>query len=765
MPQHLPSEKIAALRREIARHDRLYYVEARPEIGDADYDRLLRELDALERAHPDLLTPDSPTQRVNGEPLSSFAKIRHDPQMMSLDKSHSLDDLRDFNRLLANNLGIKTIDYVVEPKIDGVAFSLRYEAGLLARAATRGNGEVGDDITRNVRTIRSIPLRIDTDAAVVEVRGEVYLPKEGFLRLTRQQEAAGGAPFMNPRNAAAGSLKLLDSREVAKRPLDAILYASGALDGISFDSHAALLQQLQKWGFRIPAYHICTDIGSVIEAIHNLEQKRHDFPFELDGAVIKINDRRLYGPLGATAKSPRWARAFKFEPERAETVVAAITVQVGRTGILTPVAELEPVFLAGSTISRATLHNADEIARKDIRVGDRVWIVKAGDVIPAIESVQMDRRTGIEQPFVLPTDCPACGGPVIRREDEVAHRCVNPVCPAQLTARLEHFASRDALDIQGLGNSLAELLVSKGLIADPLDLFRLDAASLQNLPVRKSVRDRAVVYGAKNAKKIVDSLRQARSLTMDRWLFAIGIPAIGVTVAAQIAACHRSFSDLASSETLRAVARLDELQSEAQQVNPRSTANPPRDVSERQARQTRWDAIVAEIESLGERLVRIGIARRADDTSRPASFSCSIKPEAAQALLAFFATPYGRNLPDRLEQLEIRPAPVDIRPNPGPLTGQTLVITGTLGIPRDAMVARIRQAGGTVADAVTKTTTFLVAGSDCERTSKFRRAVDLGVPRLSESELLAKLEVAPETQSASPSAETAAGTLRQDELF
>lgn len=714
-----PTEQIAALKREIARHDRLYYVDARPEIGDADYDRLLRELDALEHAHPECLTPDSPTQRVNGEPLSSFAEVRHDPPMMSLDKTHSLDDLRDFDRFLVSRLGVDALDYVVEPKIDGVAFSARYESGLLVRAATRGNGEVGDDITRNVRTIRSMPLRIDAKAAVVELRGEVYLPKEGFLRLTRQQESAGGVPFMNPRNAAAGSLKLLDPREVAKRPLDALLYASGALDGISFDSHIDLLLQLRDWGFRVPAYCICPGIGSAIEAIHDLARRRHDFPFELDGAVIKVNNRALYDPLGTTAKSPRWARAFKFEPERASTRIRSITVQVGRTGVLTPVAELEPVLLAGSTIARATLHNADEIARRDIRVGDSVWIVKAGDVIPAIESVRLDQRTGKAPVFAMPADCPACGGPVIRREEEVAHRCVNPVCPAQLTARLEHFASRDALDIQGLGGALAERLVSKGLIADPLDLFRLDAQSLQNLPVRKSVRGQDIAFGAKNAKKIVDSLNRARSLPLDRWLFAIGIPAIGVTVAGQIAACHRSFADLASSEVLRAVARL----------------------------------------------TRDGIARRVNADARPASFSCSIKPEAARALLAFFATPYGRALPDRLEQLAIRPTPTAVSPSHGPLAGQTLVITGTLGVPRDAMVARIRQAGGAVADAVTKSTSFLVAGEDCEQTTKFRKAADLGIPRISESELLAKIKGGAKTEPPNPPTQTAVADLRQDELF
>ena len=739
------AERVAFLRREIARHDRLYYIEARPEIGDANYDRLYRELETLEREHPELQHPDSPTRRVGGEPLSTFAPVRHDPPMMSLDKTHSRDDLLDFDRFLKDKLGLDRVAYVVEPKIDGVAFGLRYEHGRLARAATRGNGEVGDDITQNIRTIRTIPLHIATDAAVVEVRGEVFMTKEGFLRLTRGQEAAGEAPFMNPRNGAAGSLKLHDPREVARRPLDAVLYAAGRLDGLAFATHAALLDQLAVWGFRVPAYTRCADIEGVLAAIAALEQRRHDFPFEMDGAVVKVDNRTLYDApgMGATAKSPRWTRAFKYEPERAETVLADITVQVGRTGVLTPVAELEPVRLAGSIIARATLHNADEIERKDIRIGDHVWVAKAGDVIPAIESVLTEKRTGAERRFVMTAICPACGGTVVRRAEEVAHRCVNPACPAQLVARIEHFAARDALNIDGVGGVLAEKLAEYGLVRDPLDLFALTRESLAALLMRKSSTGKDVLFGVRNAQKVLDAIQAARLLPLDRWIFAIGIPNIGSTVAEHVAACHRQLADLADSSVLQAVMRLEALYTRADQENPRSrhsTTNPPRDEAERAARQTRYDVLCDEVEQTGERLVREGGATRAADAGRPARFMCPIKIEAARAVIEFFASDYGRTLLRRLDELGIRPtaAATPATAATGPLAGQTFVITGKLSVSREVLATQIRQAGGTVADTISRAVTGLIVGADPGGT-KHARAQELGIRQFAETELLARL--------------------------
>jgi DNA ligase (NAD+) len=671
--------RAAELRRAIARHDRLYYVEARPEIGDADYDRLYRELEAIERDHPELAAPDSPTRRVGGAPLAGFAPVRHDPPMMSLEKAHTEDDLRQFDRFLRDELGADRLAYVVEPKVDGVAFSLRYEHGLLVRAATRGNGDTGDDITANARTIRSLPLRIATAAATVEVRGEVFMTKAGFLRLTREQEAAGETPFMNPRNAAAGALKQLDPRVAAKRPLDAVLYAAGRLEGAAFARHGELLTQLAAWGFRTPDFQPCQDVDAVLDAIRALEKRRHDFPFEMDGAVVKVDRRDLYDRLGATARSPRWARAFKYAPERAETVLRDITVQVGRTGVLTPVAELDPVRVGGTEIGRATLHNADEIQRKDIRIGDRVWIVRAGDVIPAVESAIPEKRTGAERAFAMPAACPACGGPVVRPAAEVAVRCTNPACPAQRVARLEHFASRGALDLEGVGGVLAERLVETGLVRDPLDLFALTPDALAAIPMRKSATGRDVLFGAKHAAKVLEAVAASRRLPLERWLFALGIPRIGATVAEQAAACHRTLADLAGSPLLRRV------------------------------------------------------AESGAETPVP---DCPVKYEASRALLAFFDSAYGRGLLARLDALGIRPvAAATPATTGGPLAGKTLAITGTLSVPRPEMEARIRAAGGRVADTVNKATTHLVVGAD-PGGAKYRRAQELGTPQIGEPELL-----------------------------
>ena len=728
-------QRIEQLRKEIRRHDRLYYVEARPEIGDADYDALYRELETLERAHPEWLTPDSPTQRVGGAPLSAFKQVRHNPPMMSLDKTHSREDLIDFDTFLRRQLNDEVWDYVVEPKVDGVAFSLLYEKGLLTRAATRGNGEVGDDITSNIKTIRSIPLALSDAPGLLEVRGEVYMTRSGFAELNHREEEAGREPFMNPRNAAAGSLKQLDPREVARRPLDAVIYAAGAARGSDFPSHGGMLKRFADWGFKTPPWlRLCVDIHAVLAAIDELETLRHTFPFEMDGAVVKVNRRDLYDRLGSTAKSPRWARAFKYEPERAETRIWKVTVQVGRTGVLTPVAELEPVLLAGSEIARATLHNADEIARKDIRIGDRVWVVKAGDVIPAIESVLIEKRDGSETVFVMPAACPECGGSVARIGDEVAHRCTNPTCPAQRVGRLEHFTSRDALDIRSIGGKVAEALVSQKWVKDPLDLFSLTLPQLEAFRIGDEASG-ARKFG-KNAQTALEALEAARSLTLDRWLFATGIPNVGITVAEQIAASHNRFSELRDSPILSAVLRLNELYDLAATVNPRSTLQRPKDDVEREERQTRFNRICGEIGVLGDTLVAAGVATKTPATALPPLFSSVIKIEAAKSILAFFASDYGKSYLERLLSLGIDPL-AKAKPTvaaDAPLVGVTFVLTGTLSLPRGDYAAKIKAAGGIVQDAVSKNTRYLVAGADAGAT-KLSKARSLGTTVLDEAGL------------------------------
>ncbi len=527
--------RIAALREALERHNQLYYVANRPEISDREYDRLYAELAALEEEYPELVTPDSPTQRVGGEPLKAFRQVQHRAPMMSLANTYNREELLAFDERIRKLLPGAACSYILEPKIDGVAIALRYERGRLVCGSTRGDGRVGDDITENLRTIRSIPLRLPAGArptAVLEVRGEVFMSRAGFMAINREREEAGEEAFANPRNAAAGSLKLLDSRLVARRPLGVILYGVGELDGIEFKTHRDLLDALRAFGLPTPPRSWpCESMAKVLAALDELKNLRRDFPFDMDGGVIKVNERQLYGVLGATAKSPRWAVAFKYEPERAETRLNAITVQVGRTGVLTPVAELEPVFLAGSTINRATLHNVDEIGRKDIRVGDRVCLEKAGEVIPAVVGVNAAARTGKEKVFAMPKRCPVCGQEATRREGEVAWRCENLQCPAQLKRWLRHFAARGAMDIEGLGEALIDQLVDGKLVDDPADLYSLKLEQVSGLER----------MAEKSARNLLAGIEASKRREFWRVIFALGIRQVGVRMAQTL---EQHFEDL-----------------------------------------------------------------------------------------------------------------------------------------------------------------------------------------------------------------------------
>ena len=669
--------RIDFLRREINRHDRLYYVESRPVIGDRDYDLLYNELLELEKKHPEFADPSSPTQRVSGDVQEGFAQVRHDPPMQSLDKTHSKGELADFASMVAKDLPGEKFAYVVEPKVDGVSISLLYENGNLTRAATRGNGSVGDDVTANVRTIRSVPLSLPQDApSRLEVRGEIYMSREGFVKLNEREQSAGREPFANPRNAASGSLKLLDSSVVASRPLEIVIYNAGGEGCGDFATHGELIAKFAEWGFPVPPWsRRCVSIDEVFSAIDELEKKRHSFRFEIDGAVVKIDERALHARLGATAHGPRWARAYKYAPERAETRLMGITVQVGRTGVLTPVAELKPVELAGSVISRATLHNADQIARQDIRIGDSVWIVKAGDVIPAIESVIAEKRTGDEVPFEMPSACPVCGGEVRQAQGEVAHRCVNPACPAQLQRRIEHFASRNALDIRALGGTVIEALVAGKMVGDPLDLFTLRTVDLYALDVSGHR------FG-KNAVTVSQALDAAKSLPLDRWLFALGIPNVGVSVAKDIAREHERMTSLADSAVLKAV-----LENDAKKGKERKIL--------------------------------------------------SIKAEAAKAVLAFFDSGYGRSFLGRMSVLGIDPEREETVAvvHDGPLTGVGCVLTGTLSRPRGEYAKMIESAGGIVQSSVTSKTRYLIAGANVGA-AKTEKARKLGTEVIDENRLL-----------------------------
>ncbi len=685
MTQIEAQERIAFLVAEIDRHDRLYYVEARPIIGDRDYDLLYNELLKLEKDYPQFLDPNSPTQRVSGAPIAGFQQVRHEPPMQSLDKTHSKSELVDFDAYIREQLSKKDLSsaftYLVEPKVDGVSISLRYENHQLVRAATRGNGTVGDDVTQNVRTIRSVPLTLPTSApATLEVRGEVYMTRDGFVKLNAREEEAGREPFANPRNACAGSLKQLDSKVAAARPLDIVIYNAGGTGCDAFASHSEMIAAFKSWGFPVtPWAQSAKTINEVFAAIDALEEQRHAFRFEIDGAVVKIDERAFYDVLGATAHGPRWARAYKYAPERAETVVEAITVQVGRTGILTPVAELTPTEIAGSVVSRATLHNADQIARQDIRIGDHVWLVKAGDVIPAIESTIPEKRTGTEKIFDMPRVCPVCGGETEHREGEVAIRCVNPACPAQLARRIEHFASRNALDIRALGETVVDALVKKKMVADSLDLFALRVVDLYALEISGHR------FG-KNAQTVMDALAAAKTLPLHRWLFALGIPNVGVTVAKDIAAEHTRLRDLVDSAVLKNVIAND--------------------------------------------------AKKGKDRK-----ILQIKVEAAKAVLNFFKSDYGRHFLVQLQALGVDPvaekkAAVKTE---GPLAGAGCVLTGALSRPRGEYAKLIEAAGGIVQSAVTSKTRYLIAGANTGAT-KTEKARALGTEVIDEARLLELLQ-------------------------
>ena len=677
---------------EINRNDVLYYVEARPVIADADYDRMYEELIALEKEFPQFKDPNSPTVRVSGAPLDGFEQVRHDPPMKSLDKCYEKGDLVQFDAFLRREMPSDAQwHYIVEPKIDGVSMSLLYEDRRLVRAATRGNGEVGDDVTQNVRTIRSIPKSLPADApAELEVRGEVYMTCDGFVKLNESLDEAGRQAFMNPRNACAGSLKLLDPKIVASRPLDMVVYNAGGVGCDGFASHEEMVAAFRRWGFPVsPWSRSASTIEEAIAAIDELGEKRHDFRFEIDGAVLKVNERYLYDGLGATAHSPRWARAYKYAPERAETILRDITVQVGRSGVLTPVAELEPVELAGSVISRATLHNADQIAEQDIRVGDHVWLVKAGDVIPAIDGVITEKRTPDVVPYVFPKVCPVCGGEVVRLDGEVAVRCVNPGCPAQLQRRLQHFASRNALDIKALGGRIADMLVDKGLVKDPLDLFTLDYDALSELDVGEVGSPRKFGRNALNMKAAVEA---ARSLPLDRWLFATGIANVGATVARDIADAHEKMSDLPNSPVLLEVVSNADRKGKARQILP-------------------------------------------------------IKVEAAKAVLSFFDSAYGSSYLSRLRYLGIDPrrAVREAKAVEGPLVGAGCVLTGSLSRPRQEYAKLIELAGGVVQSAVTSKTRYLIAGENVGAT-KTEKAKSLGTEVIDEARLKEMLGLAVEPE-------------------
>ena len=523
-------KRIEQLRAEIRKHDYLYYVLSRPEISDRQYDKLFAELKALEQAHPGLITPDSPTQRVSGEPLAGFATVRHAVPMLSMDNTYNAEELRAFDERVAKGLGSSDYDYVVELKIDGVAISLRYEKGKLAKAATRGDGRVGDDITANVRTIKAVPLVLIAGKAkvpeVLEVRGEAYMPTRAFVELNRQRQKADGLLFANPRNATAGSLKLLDSRTTAARKLAFFAYATGEISQPLAKDHYETLQTFKKLGLPVnPHIKRAKDIDEVIGICNSWDNRRQELEYQIDGMVVKVNRLDQHDVLGYTARAPRWCISYKFAAEQAETVVESIDVQVGKAGTLTPVANLKPVFLAGTTVKRASLHNFDQLNRLGVRVGDTVVIEKAGEIIPQVVEVKKERRPEGTSSFKPPTKCPNCGGDVKKDEEGVFLRCVNPHCVGRLKERLRYFAGRGQMDIEHLGEALIDQLVDVGLVKSFADIYKLTKEDLVEL---ERMAD-------KSAQNVIDSVEASKTRPLWRLVAGLGIRHIGGQTAQMLA--------------------------------------------------------------------------------------------------------------------------------------------------------------------------------------------------------------------------------------
>ena len=541
--------RLEALKKEIAYHDRQYYVLDAPEISDYQYDQLMRELLSIESAYPELLTADSPSQRVGGEALKQFDSYTHRNPLLSLMNAYGTDDLREFHRRILNDLDTDTVEYVVEYKIDGLSIALYYENGVLKNGVTRGDGVTGEDVTANVRTVKNIPLHLYNDLPVLEARGEVYLPKASFEKLNAQRDAHGEPLFANCRNAAAGSIRQLDPKVTAGRDLRAFIYTLMHVDGANPETHSQCVALLKEAGFTVMEPFISSDIDAICDYCLYWGEHRHDLPFDIDGMVIKINSLAQQEALGNRSKNPRWAIAYKFPPEQGITRIKEIVVQVGRTGAVTPVANLEPIFLAGSTISRATLHNADFIAEKNIKVGDYVVIQKAGEVIPEVVSVVADKRDGSETEFVFPSVCPECGAPLIRVEGEAVYRCSDAMtCPAQVREGIIHFASRDAMNIEGLGPAVIAQLLDHGLIANAADLYYLEKDALLGLER----------MGSKSADNLLNSIEASKQRSLAQVIFALGIRLVGQNVAKVLARNFDSIDTLKAADVEQLVA-IDEV--------------------------------------------------------------------------------------------------------------------------------------------------------------------------------------------------------------
>ncbi len=676
-------KRLAELRRLIEHHNYLYYVLDQPEISDAEYDALMRELLQLEEQFPDLRTPDSPSMRVGAPPLESFATHTHRQPMLSLGNAFGAEELREFDQRIKRFLGMpldQRIEYVAELKIDGLAISLTYVDGVFVTGATRGDGFQGEDVTQNLRTIHAIPLRLRQPSAVsaslfeepavpipsfVEVRGEVYLTHDEFRRINEEREQTGEPTFANPRNAAAGSVRQLDPRITARRRLSLFAYGIGAIEGASFDTHWQILQTLKAWGFPVnPHARICSGIEEVIAFCEGWTARRGELNYDVDGVVVKVNSLLMQQDLGYVQRSPRWAVAYKFPAQQARTRILEVRWQVGRTGALTPVAIMEPVEVGGVTVSRATLHNEDEIARKGVMVGDVVMIQRAGDVIPEVVSVVEEERDGDEQPIVRPQTCPECGAPVEKPAGEAVARCVNLACPAQIVERIRHFTSRNAMNIEGFGDKWVQRLFEEGIIRDPADLYYLKKENL--LPLER--------MGEKLAENLLNSVERSKQVPLSRFIYALGIRQVGER-AAQLLAEYLGSLDALMNATEEQLLQIPE-----------------------------------------------------------------VGPATAREIVEFFRREENRRVIQKMLDAGVTPI-AERQKRSDAFAGLTFVFTGALQrFTREEAEALVRELGGKASGSVSRQTSYVVVGASPG--SKYQKALQLGVPVLTEEEFLRMVEEA-----------------------
>jgi DNA ligase (NAD+) len=737
-------ERVERLRADIDHHNHQYYVLDDPRIPDSEYDRLLRQLQELEARYPELVSPESPTQRVGAAPLDAFAEARHRVPMLSLANALSAQEMSAFDRRVRERLGLQQVQYVGEPKLDGLAISLLYEDGLLRRAATRGDGYRGEDVTANVRTIGAVPLRLGGSGwpAVLEVRGEVYFPKRQFDAFNQRMREEGGKVFANPRNAAAGSLRQLDPRITAQRPLTMFCYGIGQVEeGLVPDSHAATMARLSQWGLRVqPELAVLEGLQACIDYHRRLGERRDDLDYDIDGVVFKVNRYDQQQALGFVSRAPRWAVAYKYPAQEALTRVQAVEFQVGRTGAVTPVARLEPVAVGGVVVSNATLHNMDELHRKDVRPGDTVFVRRAGDVIPEVVRVLTERRPDGAEPVGLPRECPVCGSAVIKPPGEAVARCSGGLfCAAQRKEAVKHFAARRAMDIEGLGDKLVEQLVDQDLVHDPSDLYRLNLAQLAGLER----------MAEKSAQNLLEALERSKATTLARFLFALGIREVGEATALALAEHFCALEPLMNTpEAEFTVTR------GVEGIGPGTAENLV--VAAGGDRETAADTPLAlwleghriaglkaeAAQRLAQRFATLGALRgaaEADLRFERASRVEGVGPVVAAHVAAFFSQAHNREVIERLLAAGIRwDSPAPRVAGEESLAGKTLVLTGTLSLPREQIKERLQALGAKVTGSVSKKTDYLVVGADPG--SKLEKAEKLGVKVLDEAGLLSLFE-------------------------